>query len=90
MQQSAAYGIFVHLLYGSVQFPEVVREQCTYAVCTQIMPTWEVPSRIVHQVYDYETAHRSSTHRGQQSSVNGIFVHLLYRSVQFTEVGPER
>ena len=42
-QQSEAYDIFVHLLYGSVQFNEVVPEQCTNAVCIQVMPTWEVP-----------------------------------------------
>ena len=41
--QSSANGIFVHLLYGSVQIPKVGPEHCTYAVSTYIIRTWERP-----------------------------------------------
>ena len=89
-QQSTVNGIFLHLLYGSVQFPEVGAAQCTKAVCTQIIPTEEVPWCTVHQVYNSKTSHGSSPHCTQHSAVNGIFEHLLYEFVQFPEVEPEQ
>ena len=41
-------------------------------------------------MYDSQTAPRCSLGHGKQSEVKGIFVHLLYGFVWFTEIGPEQ
>ena len=45
-QLSAVKRIIIHLLYGAVQFPKVEPEQCTYALCTQIVPTFRSRSAL--------------------------------------------
>ena len=83
-KQSTAKDIFVHLVYGSVQLSEVGRLTVVIGLNTQAVPNWEVPLLLVHQVYDQYTTQACSLGHGEQSAVNGIFVHLLYGSVQLS------
>ena len=47
-----------------------------------VYTNWEVPWRLVHEVYNSGNAHGSSPPDGKHPGVNGIFVHPLYGSVQ--------
>ena len=48
------------------------------------------PYCLVHQVYDFQTAHGCSLGHGKQSAAKGLIVHLQYGIVRLPEIGHEQ
>ena len=75
-------GIFVQSLYGSLQLPDVHRLTGTTGNVHQL---WgPVVPRTVN--LQFCKIHGSAPYQGNHSVANGIFLHLLYGSVQLPDV----
>ena len=46
---------------------------------------WDVPCRLVQQVYNSENAHDSTPPQGENSDSNSILVHPLYGCIQLSD-----
>ena len=66
--------------------PQVGRLTVAIGLNTQAVPNCEVLLLLVHQVYDIYNTQAYSLGRGEQSTVNGIFIHLLYGSVRLSQI----
>ena len=80
-------GIFVQLLYESVQLSEVERLTVALGGVYTSYTKLEVLLLLVHQLYDHYTTQACSLGRSEQSAVNDVFVQLLYGSVRLPQIG---